>query len=105
MASKSLLAFHNWTFLFGPNIALAPSTLMTAYLLCKAKPVPRIIAIWGLIGGPLIFLSALLVMFGFYTQISVFGIVAALPVFFYEMSLAIWLIIKGFDVSSLDSKN
>ena len=104
VAGKSLLAIHKWTFLFGPNLALAPSTFMTAYLLYKAKLVPRIIAILGLIGGPLIFLSALFVMFGFYSQISTLGISAAIPVFFYEMSLAIWLIVKGFDVSLLDFK-
>ena len=104
IAGKSLLALHNWTFLFGPNIALAPSTLMTAYLLYKAKLVPRIIAILGLIGGPLIFLSALLVMFGLYTQISILGVIAALPVFFYEMSLALWLIFKGLNTNWLDSK-
>ena len=104
MASKSLLAFHNWTFLFGPNIALGPSTFITGYLLYKAKLVPRIIAILGLIGGPLIFLSAFFVMFGFYDQISALGIVVALPVFFYEMSLAFWLIFKGLNTNWLDSK-
>jgi hypothetical protein len=96
IAGKSLLAIHNWTFLFGPNLALGPSTLMTSYLLYKSKLVPRMIAILGIIGGPLIFLSALFVIFGFYKQISVIGTITALPVFFYEMSLAYWLIFKGF---------
>ncbi len=68
---KLLLTVHNWTFLFGPNFALGPSTLFTSYLLYKSKLVPRFISILGLIGGPLIFASATLVMFGFYPQISV----------------------------------
>ncbi len=35
-------------------------------------------------------------MFGLYQQISVWGSIAALPVFAWEMSLAVWLIVKGF---------
>jgi hypothetical protein len=100
-ASKLLVAIHNWTFLFGPNFALGPSTLLTSYLLYQSKLVPRVIAILGLIGGPLIFASATLVLFGFFPQISVWGTIFALPVFAYEMSLAIWLIVKGFNVSSI----
>src|SRR3712207_1472076 len=28
IAGKSLVAIHDWTFLFGPNVALGPNTLM-----------------------------------------------------------------------------
>jgi len=35
-------------------------------------------------------------MFGIYTQVSVIGALTCLPVFIYEMSLAIWLLSKGF---------
>lgn len=101
VSGKLLIAIKNWTFLFGPNLALGPSTLLTSYMLYKSKLLPKTIAFLGLIGGPLIFISAIMVMFGFYKQISVMGTIAALPVFFYEMSLAIWLIVKGFDVSRL----
>jgi hypothetical protein len=94
---KLLVAFHDWTFLFGPNVALGPSTLMMSYLLYKSKLVPRFIAVLGLIGGPLIFTSAMFVMFGVYGQNSSLGAIAALPVFAYEMSLGTWLVIKGFN--------
>lgn len=102
VSGKLLIAIKNWTFLFGPNLALGPSTLLTSYMLYKSKLIPKTIAFLGLIGGPLIFLSAILVMFGFYKQISLMGTITALPVFFYEMSLAIWLIAKGFDISKLE---
>jgi hypothetical protein len=96
MAGKLLLAIHNWTFLLGPNLALGPSTLMTSYLLYQSKLVPRFIVILGLAGGPLIFTCALLVMSGIFPQISLWGAMLAIPVFAYEMSLAVWLIVKGF---------
>lgn len=101
IASKLLLAIKKWTFLFGTNLALAPSTVITGYLLYKSKLVPRIISILGLVGGLLILLSGLFVIFNLYTQLSIFGIICAVPIFLYEMSLAIWLITKGFNESEL----
>ncbi|WP_020600457.1 DUF4386 domain-containing protein [Spirosoma panaciterrae] len=97
-AGKVLVAVHDWTFLFGPNIALGPNTLMLSYLLYKSKLVPRFIPILGFIGGPLIFLSAMFVMAGLYSQISVWGTICAIPVFAFEMSLAGRLMAKGFRV-------
>ena len=97
MAGKTLLALQNWTFAFGPNIALGPSTFMTGYLLHKSKLVPRFISIMGMIGGPLIFICGVLVMFGLFTQTSLWGGLLAIPVFVYEMSLAIRLLSKGFN--------
>lgn len=96
-AGKLLVTVHNWTFLFGPNLALGPSTLMMSYLLYKSKLVPRFIYVLGLVGGPLIFASALFVMFGVFLQISIWGASLAIPVFAYEMTLAVWLIVKGFN--------
>jgi len=42
--------------------------------------------------------AALLEMFGIIEQISMWGILLALPIALYEMSLAVWLIVKGFKV-------
>ena len=50
----------------------------------------------GLIGGPLVFVSAIAVMFGAYEQVSVWGALTAIPVFAWELTFAFWLIIKGF---------
>ncbi|MGB3079306.1 MAG: DUF4386 domain-containing protein [Saprospiraceae bacterium] len=99
---KSLIALHDWTFAFGPNIALGPSTFLTSYLLYKSKLVPRFISILGLIGGPFIFICGVLVMFGVFLQVSLWGILLAIPVFLYEMSLAIRLLAKGFKTNEVE---
>lgn len=99
LAGKTLVAVHDWMFLFGPNIALGPNTLMLSYLLYKSNFVPRFIPVLGFIGGPLIFLSAMFVMAGVYPQISVGGAICAIPVFLFEMSLAGQLVVKGFRIS------
>jgi hypothetical protein len=98
-AGKLLVTVHNCTFLFGPNLALGPGTLMVSYILYKSKLVPRFIYILGLVGGPLIFICAVLVMFGVFPQISVWGALLAIPVFAFEMTLAVRLIGKGFNSS------
>ncbi|GEM44548.1 DUF4386 domain-containing protein [Deinococcus cellulosilyticus] len=97
VVARMLVAVHDWTFLMGPNTALGVSTLMMGFVLFHTRLVPRPIAVLGLVGGPLIFVSSILVMFGLYGQTSSVGAVMALPVFLYEMSLAIWLMVRGFN--------
>ena len=98
-AGKLLVTLHNWTFLLGPNLALGSSTLMMSYFLYDSKLVPRFISVMGLVGGTLILVYALLVMFGVFLQDSTWGAILGIPVFAYEMSLAVWLIVKGFNSS------
>jgi hypothetical protein len=100
--ASALVAVHDWTFLFGPGFVIGLNTLMLAYLLYSSRLVPRPIPILGLIGGTAIFVSSMAVLFGIYDQVSTLGAIAAIPVFVWEMTLAVWLIVKGFD-SSLDA--
>ena len=79
------------------------NTLLLAYLMYRSGLVPRLIAVLGLIGGPLIFASPAAVLFGLYGQVSVWGSIAAIPVFAWEISLAVWLIVKGFGPSAVVS--
>jgi len=67
--------------------------------------VPRPIAVLGLVGGPLLFASATAVLFGLYEQVSVWGSVAAIPVFAWGMILGVWLIVKGFKPSPITAGN
>lgn len=93
---SSLVALREWTYQFGPNFALGAASLLLAALMYSSRLVPRSIAVLGLAGGAMISLSALAVMFGAYDQFSPVGLAVALPVFAWELSLAGWLIVKGF---------
>jgi Domain of unknown function (DUF4386) len=93
---QSLVAVHNWTFLFGPKLALGVNTVLLAYLMYRSRLVPRAIAVLGLVGGSLIFASGTAVLFGLYEDLSVPGVAAAAPVLAWELSVAIWMIVKGF---------
>lgn len=103
-ASGTLLkAVHDWTFLLGPNFMLGINTMMYSYIFYKSKLVPRFIPILGMTGATLVFICALLVMFGVIQQVSVWGAILALPIAANEMILAVWLIVKGFNESALAS--
>jgi hypothetical protein len=70
--------------------------VLLAYLLRRSGLVSPFIPVLGLIGGPLVFASGAAVMFGVYEQISVWAALAAVPVFAWEICLAIHLVAKGF---------
>jgi Domain of unknown function (DUF4386) len=101
--ARALVAVHDWTFLVGPNFVLGTNTVLLAVLLYRSRLVPRFIPILGLIGGPLVFVVALGVLFGLYKQVSPIGAIAAVPAFAWELSLAFWLIVKGFKPSAITS--
>jgi hypothetical protein len=94
---------HDWTFLLGPNLILGVNTLLLASLMYTSDLVPRRIAQLGLVAGPIICVSAVAVLFGAYDQLSTAGTVAGLPVLAREVSLAVWLIVKGFKRSPITS--
>ena len=98
---STLVAVHNWTFLVGPNFILGCNSFMLAYLMFRSGLVPRATIILGMVSGPLIILSAIAVMFGAYPQLSSIGGVLGLPSLAWEVSLGLWLIVKGFKSSSV----
>jgi hypothetical protein len=100
---SALLAVHNWTFLFGPGFTSGLDTVFLAYLMYKSGLVPRFIPILGLVGGPLVFASATAVLFGLYGEFAPAAAIAALPELAWELSLAIYLIAKGFKPSAIAS--
>jgi len=102
-AGTTLIAIHDWTFLLGPNFMLGINTMMYSYIFYKSRLVPRFIPILGMTGSVCIFLCALFVMFGVFEQVSTWGGILALPVAANEMTLAVWLLVKGFNESAFAS--
>jgi hypothetical protein len=93
---EALVALNDWTFLFGPGLAIGVNTTLLASLMYCSQLVARAIARVGLVGGPLVFASSVAILFGLYEQVSAVAAVAAFPVFAWEMSLAAWMTAKGF---------
>jgi len=101
VVGQALVAVHDWTFLIGPGLVCGTNTVVLAYLVYRSSLVPRVIAGLGLVGGPLVFVSNLAVMFGLQGQTSATAAVAAVPVFAWEVGLALYLITRGFRPTAL----
>lgn len=98
----ALQAFHRWTSMLGPNLMLGVNTSLYSYLLFRTGLVPRPLALFGMITAVLVFIAGLLEMFGVVEPLSAVKGLIALPVGVFEMSLAVFLIWKGFRKQSLE---
>jgi uncharacterized protein DUF4386 len=97
LAGQSLIAIHDATFLLGPAFCAGfGNGLLLGYLMYKSGLVPRRMAMIGLIGGPIAFLSATLVLFGVYEQQSGVSFLMTLPEIVWEASFGIYLTFWGF---------
>jgi hypothetical protein len=101
IAGKSLVAVKDLTFLLGPGFVVGIGNgMIMGYLMYRSGLVPRSMAMLGLVGGPLICASGIAMMFGIFELGSPWQMIATVPEFFWELSLGIWLIAKGFNASS-----
>jgi hypothetical protein len=102
---ESLVALHNWTRQLGPGFVVGVGNgLILGYLMYRSGLVPRGMAVLGLVGGPLIIASGVAVVLGVIEAGSVWQAIATIPEFFWELSLGIWLTVKGFNPSVIASE-
>jgi hypothetical protein len=97
---RSLVAVKDWTFVLGPGFVVGVGNgLIMGYLMYRSGLVPRQLAILGLIGGPLIIASGIAVVLGAIDQGGSVQGIATIPEFIWELSLGIYLTVKGFKPS------
>jgi hypothetical protein len=94
--ADGLVAFKDWTFLLGPGVAPAINALCFATILYTSRLVPRWIPTLGLIGAPLLIASSAGSLFGGWEQVSGVGLSMALPIAVWELSVGVYMIVKGF---------
>lgn len=98
IAGQSLVAIHDWTFLLGPGFCVGVNGILLGWLMYRTGLMPPRLALLGVVGGPLIFVSAIFVLFGVYEQDGLHGLFS-IPEAAFELSFAIYLIVKGFRAS------
>ena len=100
---RSLVALHDWTFLLGPGfIGVVGTGLILGYLMYRSRLVPRGMAMLGIVGGPLLCASAIAVLLGVLEPDSALKTLAVAPEFVWELSLGIYLTVKGFKPSGVE---
>jgi hypothetical protein len=94
---SSLVSTYEWAFLFGPGLVVGfGNGLMLGYLMYRSGLVPRRMAMLGIIGGPLLILSFVLILFDVYENGSGPASLLALPEIAWEVSLGVYAAWKGF---------
>jgi hypothetical protein len=94
--AQSHLATYDWAFLLSQSLMPVFNALCIGYVMYRSGLVPRILPIIGLIGAPLLLLSDVAIFFGVYDRAAPLALVAALPIALWELSLGLYLTVKGF---------
>ncbi len=76
-------------------LAFCPGAVLFYYLLDKARIVPRVLSLWGLITVLLFLIGAPLTIMGYEVPKAVY-----LPYIPFELVIGIWILIKGIQASS-----
>jgi len=101
VTGRSLMAIHDWSFLFGPGFMPAFNALLLGSILYRSRLVPRWIPTLGLIGAPLLLVSSMGTLFDAWGQVSDLSTLLVLPLATWELSVGIYLAVKGFRPSPL----
>lgn len=98
----ALIALHDWTFIVGPHFFLGVNTLIYSSLFLRSGLVPRPLAMLGITGALLILLVGGIEVLGVITPYSSTTMALAMPIAVYEMVLAGRLMLKGFNLETLE---
>jgi hypothetical protein len=99
---NTLVSLYDWAFQFGPGLVVGfGNGLILGYLMYRSGLVPRRMAMLGLIGGPLLILSFVLILFGAFENGSGPSALMTLPEAVWELSLGIYCAWKGFRPSPI----
>jgi hypothetical protein len=96
-AAFTLAALKDWTFLFGPGLIVPfGNGLILGYLMYRSGLVPRRMAWFGLIGGPLLLFGSIGTLFDWWDAGSTVPSLLVIPEIIWEAFLGIYCAIWGF---------
>lgn len=96
VASHTLVALYDRIFLLSQSFLPAVNDLLLGFLLYKSRLVPRALSMIGIIGSPILIAGFIAMMFGLFGRQDPLAGLAALLVALFELSLGVWLVVKGF---------
>ena len=97
--SPLLLGARDWIYMVHTYIFIL-SALLFYYLLYRSKLIPRFISVWGVIAIILLLMVNLLEITGYSHPMLIY---LYLPIVSNEVFLAVWLMVKGFNPSAIDT--
>jgi hypothetical protein len=98
----ALVALHDWTFRLGPGVVVGVGNgLILGFMMWKTRLVPRYLSVLGLVGGTALLAAGIAVVLGSIEAGSTPQVLATVPEFFWELSLGVWLLVRGFNTPAL----
>jgi hypothetical protein len=101
-AGVALAAIKDWTFLLGPGFIVGIGNgLILGYLMYRSGLMPRALTWLGLVGGPVLILSGIAVLFDVFQQGGTGQAIATIPEFLWELAIGLYLTFVGFKPSPI----
>jgi hypothetical protein len=98
---QGIFDVYEWTFRLGPGVIVGVGNgLILGWLMYTSRLVPPRLALFGLVGGPLIIISGALVILDVIEASGAVQAVMTIPEFIWELGIGIYLIVKGYRTSS-----
>jgi hypothetical protein len=95
---QGIFAVYEWTFRLGPGVFVGVG-LILGWLMYRSGLVPPRLALFGLVGGPLVSIVGVLVILDAIPADGPVQVLVA-PEFIWELGIGIYLIVKGHRTSS-----
>lgn len=108
VTGNTLVSLYDRIFLLGQSFMPAVCDLLLGILLYRSRLVPRALSLIGIIGAPVLIAGYLAVMTGLVGQHDGLAVLSSIFVAVFELSLGVWLIVKGFNaraMHALDTKS
>lgn len=104
VVGQALIAIHDWTFKMGPGVVVGfGNGIILGYMMWRTRLLPRFVSILGLIGGPALLAGSTGVMLGSFEFGSTIHSLTVAPEFLWELTLGIWLLVRGFNAAALSA--
>jgi hypothetical protein len=100
----ALVAVRDYTFHLGPGVMAGVNALLLGSLMYRSGLVPRVIPLMGLIGAPLLISAKVATILGVNDDSTVWSLIALAPILFWELSLGVWMAVKGFKPSPITAR-
>lgn len=101
-AATALVALKNWSFQFGPGLVVPIGNgMLLGWMMYRSGMVPRRLAMFGLVGGPVLFAATTGVLFGVLGKGDALYALAVAPEFIWELALGVYLTVTGGRVAGL----
>lgn len=92
----SHVATYDWAFTLGQSLMPGLNALLLGTLLLRSGLVPRVLPLIGLVGAPIHLTAVVLTLFGVVDRVGTPTLLCALPIAVWELSLGVYLVVKGF---------